>query len=97
MNLNCINKQLVSKSDLLRNYNSCKEKIDEYGEVIVLTNNKPDAVMMDVERYEMLLKAYKQLNEYIDHKSIYNMVQERKNAKEKTSMEDVFKMVGLEE
>ena len=92
MKLLDINEQLVSKSDLLRNYNECKTKVDKYGEIVVLTNNKPDVVIINIDRYNLLNK----MSDYLEQEEIYNIIKKREDLKSDIPMEEVFELIGLD-
>ena len=47
-------KAIVSNSDMIKNYRSCREKAEDFGKVFVLKNNQPDAVLFSVAEYERL-------------------------------------------
>lgn len=53
---------IVSNSDMIKSYKTCREKAEEFGKIFVLKNNQPDAVLMSAEEYERLSV----LIEYID-------------------------------
>lgn len=54
---------IVSNSDMIKNYKSCREKAEELGKVFVLKNNQPDAVLLSIREYERLSL----LLEYLEH------------------------------
>lgn len=66
--------QMVSVTELLRNFGEVAEKTSE-DDLIIVRNNKPDFVLMNFAEYEKL----KELDELIEHIEIWNMVDERKN------------------
>jgi len=47
-------KTIVSNSDMIKNYKSCREKAEEYGKIFILKNNQPDAVLLSIDEYERL-------------------------------------------
>jgi PHD/YefM family antitoxin component YafN of YafNO toxin-antitoxin module len=54
---------IVSNSDMIKNYKSCREKAEKTGKIFVLKNNQPDAVLFSVTEYERLST----LIEYIEN------------------------------
>lgn len=66
--------QMVSVTELLRNFGEVAEKIGEE-DLIIVRNNKPDFVLMNFSEYEKL----RELDELVEHIEIWNMVEERKN------------------
>ena len=47
-------KSIVSNSDMIKNYKSCRLKADSYGKIVILKNNQPDAVLFSIAEYERL-------------------------------------------
>jgi len=47
-------KSIVSNSDMIKNYKSCRMKADSFGKIIILKNNQPDAVLFSIAEYERL-------------------------------------------
>ncbi len=45
---------IVSNSDMIKNYKSCRMKADSFGKIIILKNNQPDAVLFSITEYERL-------------------------------------------
>ncbi len=52
--MNILTKAIVSNSEIIKNYKSCREKAEVFGKVFVLKNNQPDAVLFSVQEYERL-------------------------------------------
>lgn len=55
-------KSIVSNSEMIKNYKSCREKAEEHGKIFILKNNQPDAVLLSIDEYERL----SELIEYFD-------------------------------
>lgn len=53
---------LVSNSEMIRNYKSCRGKAEEHGKICIVKNNQPDAVLFSFEEYERL----SEIIEYLD-------------------------------
>jgi len=45
---------IVSNSDMIKNYKSCRMKADSNGKIMILKNNQPDAVLFSIAEYERL-------------------------------------------
>jgi len=45
---------IVSNSDMIKNYKSCRMKADSFGKIVILKNNQPDAVLFSIKEYERL-------------------------------------------
>lgn len=55
-------KAIVSNSDMIKNYKSCRERAESFGKIFVLKNNQPDAVLFSSAEYERL----SELIEYLE-------------------------------
>lgn len=49
-----LTESIVSNSDMIKNYKSCREKAECLGKIIVMKNNQPDAVLFSISEYERL-------------------------------------------
>jgi len=45
---------IVSNSDMIKNYKSCREKAERLGKIVIFKNNQPDAVLVPVSEFERL-------------------------------------------
>jgi len=54
-------KSIVSNSDMIKNYKSCREKAELNGRIYILKNNQPDAVLMSISEYEKLSVILEQI------------------------------------
>lgn len=52
--MNISTKAIVSNSEMIKNYKTCREKADNFGKIFILKNNQPDAVLFSVAEYERL-------------------------------------------
>ncbi len=52
--MNISTKDIVSNSDMIKNYKLCREKAENSGKIFILKNNRPDAVLFSVAEYERL-------------------------------------------
>ncbi|MBC7958878.1 MAG: hypothetical protein H7X94_03330 [Vallitaleaceae bacterium] len=52
--MNISTKAIVSNSEMIKNYKSCRGKADQFGKIFVLKNNQPDAVLFSIAEYERL-------------------------------------------
>lgn len=53
-------KSIVSNSDMIKNYKSCREKAESFGKIFVLKFNQPDAVLFSIREYEKLSESIEQ-------------------------------------
>ncbi len=52
--MNVSTKAIVSNSDMIKNYKTCREKAEELGKIFILKNNQADAVLFSISEYERL-------------------------------------------
>jgi PHD/YefM family antitoxin component YafN of YafNO toxin-antitoxin module len=52
--MNILTKAIVSNSEMIKNYKSCREKAEGFGKIFILKNNQPDAVLFSIIEYERL-------------------------------------------
>ncbi|PKM94820.1 MAG: hypothetical protein CVU84_07805 [Firmicutes bacterium HGW-Firmicutes-1] len=45
---------IVSNSEMIKNYKSCRDKAESFGKIFILKNNQPDAVLFSISEYERL-------------------------------------------
>ena len=59
-------KAIVSNSDMIKNYKSCREKSEDVGKLFILKNNQPDAVLFSIGEYERVSELIEFLESYSD-------------------------------
>ena len=47
-------KAIVSNTEMIKNYKTCREKAESFGKIFVLKNNQLDAVLFSITEYERL-------------------------------------------
>ena len=52
--MNISTKAIVSNSEMIKNYKSCRERAESFGKIFILKNNQPDAVLFSIAEYERL-------------------------------------------
>ena len=57
--------EIVSNSDVTKNYKACRLTAEKWGKVFVFKNNEPDAVLFSIDKYAKLSA----LIEYAEHLS----------------------------
>ncbi len=67
-------KAIVSNSEMIKNYKSCREKAESFGKIFVLKNNQPDAVLFSVAEYERLSPFIEYLDS-LDKKDIEMIIE----------------------
>ena len=55
-------RSIVSNSEMIKSYKSCRQKAGDHGKVFILKNNQLDAVLISAAEYEKLSAAI----EYIE-------------------------------
>ncbi len=50
--MNIPSKAIVSNSDMIKNYKSCRQKSEDLGKIFILKNNQPDAVLLSISEYQ---------------------------------------------
>ena len=87
-----INK-FVSSTEWARNFSKYLDKVKEEGELYIIKNSKPEAVVLDVEEYNRLIK----LADLVEDIEIAAMIEKRKDLKVKYSLSDVVKKLRFTE
>ncbi|MBU5317908.1 type II toxin-antitoxin system Phd/YefM family antitoxin [Clostridium bornimense] len=64
---------IVSSSDLVKNFAKIRNAVKAGTNMFVFKNNKPDLAILDIDEYEKLLKVI----ELLENESILKMVEER--------------------
>lgn len=89
--MNISTKAIVSNSDMIRNYKTCRDKAEDSGKLIILKNNQPDAVLFSINEYEKLSKFIEYM-ESVEEKDFAKAMESLpNNAKKKTYTIDYFK------
>lgn len=47
-------KSIVSNSEMIKNYKTCREMAEAHGKIYILKNNQPDAVLLSISEYERI-------------------------------------------
>ena len=68
---------MVSSSELVRNFNEMLDKSKE-SPVFIMCNNDIESIMIDIEEYEMLLEKIEYLENQLEDSYIEEIVEERK-------------------
>ncbi|HLV10453.1 MAG TPA: type II toxin-antitoxin system Phd/YefM family antitoxin [Halanaerobiales bacterium] len=70
-------KNMVSSSDLVRNFSTMLDRTKE-SPLFIMRNNNIEGIMMDIEEYEMLLERIEYLENKLEDAFIEEIVAERK-------------------
>lgn len=71
--MNIFTKAIVSNSDMIKNYKTCRDKAEEFGKIFILKNNQPDAVLFSVSVYERISELIEYL-ESLEEKDITRLI-----------------------
>jgi PHD/YefM family antitoxin component YafN of YafNO toxin-antitoxin module len=52
--MNVSTSAIVSNSEMIKNYKTCREKAERLGKIFILKNNQPDAVLFSISEYDRL-------------------------------------------
>jgi len=72
--MNISTKAIVSNSEMIKNYKTCREKAENYGKIFILKNNQPDAVLFSIKEYERL-SAFIEYLESLEGKDISKVIE----------------------
>lgn len=56
-------KAIVSNSDMIKSYKSCRAKASTFGKIFILKNNQPDAVLYSIAEYERISEFIERLDD----------------------------------
>ena len=59
MGIGITKQDIVSASELVRNFSKIRTEVKEKSRMIVFKNNKPDLVLLDFSEYEKMLELLK--------------------------------------
>ena len=71
--MNIFTKAIVSNSDMIKNYKTCRAKAQEFGKIFILKNNQPDAVLFSISEYERISELIEYL-ESLEEKDITKLI-----------------------
>ena len=71
--MNISTKAIVSNSEMIKNYKSCREKAEGLGKIFILKNNQPDAVLFSITEFDRL-SAFIEYVESLEEKDIIEFV-----------------------
>ena len=70
MDLKITKQDIVSTSEVVKNFPKLRVKVKERSKMIIFKNNKPDLVLFDFEEYEKLLQKIDAMEDILIAKSI---------------------------
>jgi PHD/YefM family antitoxin component YafN of YafNO toxin-antitoxin module len=72
--MNISTKAIVSNSEMIKNYKTCRDKAESSGKIFVMKNNQPDAVLFSITEYERLSVLIEHI-ESLDEEEIEKVVE----------------------
>ena len=70
MDLKITKQDIVSTSEVVKNFPKLRVKVKERSKMIIFKNNKPDLVLFDFEEYEKLLQKIDAMEDILIAKNI---------------------------
>ncbi len=67
--MNISTKMIVSNSEMIKNFKSCRDKADALGKIFILKNNQPDSVLFSIKEYERV-SAFLEYLERLDDEEL---------------------------
>jgi PHD/YefM family antitoxin component YafN of YafNO toxin-antitoxin module len=78
--------EIVSNSEMIRNYKRCRDKAEELGKIIIMKNNQPDAILFPFAEYERLSEIIEYLESLgeLDFVKVIKSLPQKENRKNYT-------------
>ena len=70
MDIEITKQEIVSTSEVVRNFSKIRTEVKENSRMIVFKNNKPDLVLLDFSEYEKLLERINIMEDLLISKTI---------------------------
>lgn len=71
--MNISSKAIISNSDMIKNYKTCREKAGHFGKLFIIKNNQPDAVLFSILEYGRISELIEYF-ESLEEKEIFNLI-----------------------
>ena len=81
MSLEITKNEIVSSSELVKNFSKLRNKVKENSRLIIFENNKPDLVLIDFNQYEKLLEQIDTMEDILISKTIEERDKEDKEVR----------------
>jgi hypothetical protein len=89
--MNISTRDMVSNSEMIKNYKACRDRAEACGKLFILKNNQPDAVLFSITEYEKL-SVFIEYMESLEEKDFAKAMENLPDgAKKKTYTIDYFK------
>lgn len=70
MGIEITKQEIISTSEVVRNFSKIRTEVKENSRMIVFKNNKPDLVLLDFDEYEKLLEHINIMEDLLISKTI---------------------------
>ena len=70
MNFKITKQDIISTSEVVRNFSKVRAEVKEKSKMIIFKNNKPDLVLFDFDEYEKLLERINIMEDLLSSKTI---------------------------
>ena len=70
MNFKITKQDIISTSEVVRNFSKVRAEVKEKSKMIIFKNNKPDLVLFDFDEYEKLLERINIMEDLLISKTI---------------------------
>ena len=70
MNFEITKQDIISTSEVVRNFSKVRAEVKEKSKMIIFKNNKPDLVLFDFDEYEKLLERINIMEDLLISKTI---------------------------
>ena len=57
--------EIISATEMVKNFASCREKAKENSKMIIFKNNKPDLALVDIDKFEKMIDRIELLEELL--------------------------------
>ncbi|WP_270670885.1 MULTISPECIES: type II toxin-antitoxin system Phd/YefM family antitoxin [Peptostreptococcaceae] len=65
-------KDIVSSSEISKNFSKYRKQAKEHSKIFVFKNNKPDLVMLDYDQFESIMNKLNQLEDDLIYEKLKN-------------------------
>ena len=87
MSLAITKNEIVSSSELVKNFSKLRNKVKNNSKLIIFKNNKPDLVLIDFNQYEKLLEQIDLMEDILISKTIEE--RDKEDDKVRYSFDDI--------
>lgn len=70
MNLSMTRNEIISSSEVVKNFSKLRNKVKQNSRMVIFKNNKPDLVLFDFDEYENLLERINIMEDLLISKKI---------------------------